>query len=46
MTDKKCCFIIMPLTTPEEFVPQFKGYNKHFLHVLDNIFIPAIQKAD
>lgn len=45
MKDKKSCFIIMPLTTPEAFVSQFKGDNKHFLHVLENIFIPAIEKA-
>lgn len=45
MPDKKTCFIIMPLTTPDAFVSQFKGDNKHFLHVLENIFIPAIEKA-
>lgn len=46
MPDKKTCFIIMPLTTPDAFISQFKGDNKHFLHVLDNIFVPAIEKAD
>ena len=46
MPDKKTCFIIMPITTPEELIPRFKNDKNHFLHVLENLFVPAIEKAD
>lgn len=43
--DKKKCFIIMPITTPEHFLDKYRDGNKHFEHVLECFFIPAIQNA-
>ncbi len=45
MAEKKKCFIIMPITTPEELVEIYKGDLDHFKHVLDILFIPAVEKA-
>jgi len=42
---KKKCFIIMPITTPEELVTRYKGDSRHFDHVLDCLFMPAIVKS-
>lgn len=38
------CFIIMPITTPELFVPHYSGDKQHFHHVLEHLFIPALEK--
>lgn len=38
----KTCFIIMPITTPERYLDQYKGDSDHFIHVLDHLFKPAI----
>jgi hypothetical protein len=38
------CFIIMPITTPESFVPLYSGDKLHFHHVLEHLFIPALEK--
>ncbi len=38
------CFIIMPITTPELFVPLYSGDKLHFHHVLEHLFIPALEK--
>jgi hypothetical protein len=43
--DKKDCFIIMPITTPKEMVDIYRGDKDHFIHVLERLFIPAIEKA-
>ncbi|MCP4262595.1 MAG: hypothetical protein GY774_34595 [Planctomycetes bacterium] len=40
---KKNCFIIMPITTPEQLVERYKG---DFKHVLEELFMPALDKAD
>ncbi len=40
------CFVIMPLTTPSDMVPSYGGDDQHFLHVLDHLFVPAIQAAE
>lgn len=40
------CFIIMPLTTPAQYVDTYKGDKDHFIHVLDELFVPAIEAAD
>jgi hypothetical protein len=40
------CFIIMPITTPEERIAQYGADPDHFLHVQDHLFIPAIQAAE
>jgi len=45
MADKKC-FIIMPVTTPSELVERYSGDEEHFKHVLEHLFIPAIEKLD
>ena len=43
---KKKCFIIMPLTTPEQYWSRYHGDKEHFRNVLDGLFLPAIDKAD
>jgi len=45
MPDKKKCFIIMPITTPEGMVDKYRDRDKHFSHVLDCLFVPSIEKA-
>jgi nucleoside 2-deoxyribosyltransferase len=42
---KEKCFIIMPITTPSELVEQYKGDAAHFNHVLEHLFIPALENA-
>lgn len=42
---KPSCFIIMPLTTPDHYVETYKGDTRHFYHVLDHLFKPAIITA-
>lgn len=44
--DKKKCFIIMPITTPKSLISKYSGGENHFAHVLDQIFIPAIEKSN
>lgn len=44
--DKKKCFIIMPITTPKSLIPEYHGGENHFTYVLNQIFIPAIEKAN
>jgi hypothetical protein len=39
------CFIIMPVSTPEHLVATYGGDKDHFQHVLDCLFIPAVEKA-
>ncbi len=41
----KDCFIIMPITTPDFALNRYNGDKFHFGHVLDHLFIPAIEKA-
>ncbi|MCP4582502.1 MAG: hypothetical protein GY839_12910 [candidate division Zixibacteria bacterium] len=40
----KECFIIMPITTPEFVRDKYPDLD-HFSHVLEHLFIPAIEKA-
>lgn len=42
---KKNCFIVMPITTPLERVEDYGDDEKHFDHVLDHLFMPAIRNA-
>jgi hypothetical protein len=42
MTD---CFIIMPISTPDQYVNLYAGDDRHFRHVLDYLFKPVIIKA-
>lgn len=44
MTDKEC-FIIMPITTPKDFISAYKDDCEHFLHIMKCLFKPAIEKA-
>lgn len=45
MAEKKSCFIIMPITTPEFITDEYRDEDEHFKHVLDCLFIPSIEKA-
>lgn len=45
MPDKKKCFIIMPITTPEEMMEKYRDRDQHFSHVLNCLFVPSIEKA-
>ncbi|OQA00424.1 MAG: hypothetical protein BWY69_01713 [Planctomycetes bacterium ADurb.Bin401] len=42
---KQKCFIIMPITTPQELTGLYKDDGDHFKHVLDCLFLPAIENA-
>lgn len=44
MSDKKC-FIIMPVTTPSEMISNYNGDDNHFIHIMEELFIPAIVEA-
>lgn len=39
------CFIIMPITTPDFLLDKYSGDEDHFKHVLEHLFIPAVEKA-
>ncbi len=39
------CFVIMPISTPKDAVGDYGGDDVHFTHVLDHLFVPAIEKA-
>ena len=41
---KKKCFIIMPITTPQDYINRHRD-KQHFEHILDHLFLPAIEKA-
>lgn len=43
MADKKSCFIIMPISTPEEFGTKYRDGADHFRHVLDCLFVPSVE---
>jgi hypothetical protein len=47
MTDdeKKTCFIIMPITTPDTRLEDYRDGADHFKHVLECLFVPSVQKA-
>lgn len=40
------CFIIMPITTPQNRIEQYGGDDEHFTHVLEHLFRPAIESCD
>ena len=42
---KSKCFIIMPVTTPADVAERYNDKN-HFGHVLDCLFVPAVEKAE
>jgi hypothetical protein len=35
----------MPLTTPANLIDSYAGDTDHFLHVLEDVFMPAVEKA-
>lgn len=37
------CFIIMPITLPAEMLGLYAGDEDHFKHVLEHLFVPAIE---
>ncbi|MCG8337654.1 MAG: hypothetical protein MJE63_24395, partial [Proteobacteria bacterium] len=43
--NKKKCFIIMPISTPEAMMRHYVGNEDHFRHILNQLFIPAIDEA-
>jgi hypothetical protein len=45
MADKKECFIIMPITVSDSMRSSYRDGEEHFIHVMDCLFIPAIEKA-
>lgn len=38
-------FIIMPISTPSESHSLYQNDSEHFTHVLEHIFVPALEKA-
>jgi len=36
----------MPITTPEHLVDSYSGGADHFKHVLNHLFVPAIEKVE
>ncbi|WP_281966306.1 hypothetical protein [Serinicoccus marinus] len=46
MTEEtRTCFVAMPVTTPPEHVDDYGGDRDHFTHVLEHLFVPAIEAA-
>lgn len=43
--EKPTCFIAMPISTPEHLIPEYGNDGEHFIHVLHELFIPAIEDA-
>ncbi|KQQ65717.1 hypothetical protein [Microbacterium sp. Leaf320] len=42
---KPRCFIAMPITTRADDVGRFDGDSDHWIHVMETIFVPAVEKA-
>ena len=42
---KGSCFVIMPISTPDHWVPKYGGDKDHFDHVLAGLFSPALEAA-
>ena len=38
-------FIIMPISTPEASLSLYQNDSEHFSHVLEHVFVPALEKA-
>ena len=41
----KTCFIIMPVSTPADSLDSYNKDTEHFLHVLECLFIPAVEAS-
>jgi|GEM_PF-5058716 len=42
--NKKTCFIIMPITTPEPFTEKYRDGIDHFQHVLKFLFNQSLAR--
>ena len=42
---EKTCFIIMPISTPSEYLVSYGKDSNHFHHVLECLFTPAVERA-
>jgi hypothetical protein len=42
---KKTCFVAMPIQTPSHLVATYGDDPDHFMHVLEELFVPAIEEA-
>jgi len=42
---KERCFIIMPITAPPDHVGLYQNDAEHFVHVIEHLFIPALENA-
>lgn len=45
MSEKPTCFVIMPISTPSEYLATYGGDTNHFIHVLEHLFVPAVEDA-
>ncbi|MEV7875186.1 hypothetical protein [Microbacterium sp. NPDC089188] len=43
--EKPTCFIAMPITTHEHEAERYGGDLDHWIHVMETIFVPAIERA-
>ncbi len=43
---KKKCFIIMPISTPENLLNNYSNDKDHFDHVLEHLLKPSLEKVD
>ncbi len=41
----KSCFVAMPISTPAELVERYENDVDHFTHVLEHLFVPAIERV-
>lgn len=39
------CFVVMPITTPDDHCGRYKNDSDHFIHVMEYLFEPAISDA-
>jgi DNA-binding CsgD family transcriptional regulator len=46
MSAKPTCFVIMPITTPVRYHDTYNNDKDHFIHVLEHLFAPAVERAD
>ncbi len=44
-TAQQKCFIIMPITTPPDWLAKYNNDADHFTHVLEHLFMPAVKEA-
>jgi hypothetical protein len=45
MAEPKNCFILMPISTPDQFIEKYRDGKEHFRHVLECLFMPAIREV-